>query len=512
MKPNETVQALITFEIEGHAIDYEITSNLYGEVQAVKNLFEELPITAQKLILGKDWEVIAPKIENYRRLFRYFVAAEMLELRKGDDLLPLLDKIVQARRQIGLPPRQISISNLTDSWYIRFAECVQNIRLFYNNGKNAKLGSLEYFFSGDSEKLRVAIESHGFSRTPGVGEMIRDWIPVLPDRLRFQAYKTLKIYPHFASRELLLAAYTNKSNSTGIENIIIGLSAYKDEDIYQLFLQHAKRIPLTYNEKNALLEALKHCPKKEVIDLAWSSLLDKDLGVKACNIIKARGVKDQEIVDYLLTVLEQDSWADHFQIVLTLFAYHLNKGVHESLPIWLLNYLTRFFKLKNHQITSYYDPILTSFSQICRYYNNEELAKKMSRWAQESSENVHTFVFLFSEIMLKKNVSYPLDEGMKSLVKAAIPKDINLLQQYAIILAGHFALSNRNKEFVDDLLTVLGSKNTQNSWLAAIKINEIMQELGFINKVRPFYENQIKNKFDLRLTAILQEGLKLADN
>ncbi|WP_020538795.1 hypothetical protein [Lewinella cohaerens] len=119
---NETVQALITFEIEGHAIDYEITSNIHGEVQQVKNLFGDIPVAAQKLILGKDWEVIAPKAEGYRRLFRYFVAAQMLELRKGDDLQPIIDKITQARQKNGLPPRQISLSQLTDIWYVTFAE------------------------------------------------------------------------------------------------------------------------------------------------------------------------------------------------------------------------------------------------------------------------------------------------------------------------------------------------------------------------------------------------------
>ncbi|MGH1437725.1 MAG: hypothetical protein ACRBG0_25030 [Lewinella sp.] len=508
---DETVQALITFEIEGHAIDYEITSNIHGEVQQVKNLFGDIPVAAQKLILGKDWEVIAPKAEGYRRLFRYFVAAQMLELRKGDDLQPIMDKITQARQKNGLPPRQILLSQLTDIWYVTFAECVQNIRQFYNNGKNAKLESLEYLFLGNPEKLRVAIEYHGSFRTPGVGEMILDWIPVLTDEQRFQAYKSLKIYPQAAAKKLLLAAYEDKNNNRGIENIIIGLSAYKHDDTHRLFLQHAKRTSLSYNEKKAILEALRYSDKEEVLALAWNNLLDKDLGAQACDLIKKRGVEDQEIVDYLITVLAQDNWVEHFQRVLSLFANHLNTSKHQPSPIWLLDYLIRFFELKKYKITSYYDPIVSSFSKICRYYNNQELAIKISRWAQDSSENVHTFVFLFSELMLKKEVLYPLDHDLKPIVKAAITTEVSLQQKYAIILAGRYALSDRSTEFIDDLLPVLASKNIDNSWLAAATINKIMQELGFVDKVRYSYEKRMNSQSNLRLNAILSEGLKLAD-
>ena len=136
----KVVSAIITIEIDSHPFDYEVTSNIHGEVQQVKSLFLELPEAAQRLMLVKDLEVIRPKIEAWRKLFRFYVAAQLVGMRKGEDLQPLIEELVKLRQSAGLSPRNHHLKDLTDPWNRAFWKESRLLLAAYNKDKKIVKG------------------------------------------------------------------------------------------------------------------------------------------------------------------------------------------------------------------------------------------------------------------------------------------------------------------------------------------------------------------------------------
>lgn len=513
-KAPSTVNAVVSLSIEGHSLDYEVTTNLCGEVREIKCLFLELPPSAQQLIMGENWETDVAKVKAYRTLLRYFIAAQILGIRQEKDIQPLIEKIAEARQAAQLPPQRVEASELTDPWFIALDLLIKEQRANPPTGiQISLLGAVQCLFMNHPIPLKKALLNLSSNPPPLVSEVIRAWIPALPSQLRFCAYQTLKQLTSPENRSLLLAAYRDKANAKGMAFIIAGLSLYRDQEVYELLVEHASRPNLPHAQKKSLLNTLQAHHKQDPRDYAWNFVFDPHLNERAVMLLKEKGVQNEVIINYILAPLYKDNWGFYFKKIMELLASHqLFRSPHIPPPEWFFDYLVKFFVVQQHQTRGYKDTLLVSYYYLCVNRYSDALAEKLSQWAKiTQSQDVQAFVFILFWRLLNQHEAHQPPTSIKAVAKAAIGTNRFALQKYAILLLRHFALQERSITVIQDLFPVLEYKHNELVETALVSINKLLEEVGFDERIVAPYQALLATQPNPKLEKLLLEGLAYAD-
>jgi hypothetical protein len=476
----KVVSAIITIEIDSHPFDYEVTSNIHGEVQQVKSLFLELPEAAQRLMLVKDLEVIRPKIEAWRKLFRFYVAAQLVGMRKGEDLQPLIEELVKLRQSAGLSPRNHHLKDLTDPWNRAFWKESRLLLAAYNKDKKDKrYGALMFLFQDEEEEILFKVIRHQSEHpTSAAEELLRAKIPILSDKNKAATYRALKSFPSEDTRSFLLKAYEKLEGheSKMFSSILYGLSAYQDEMVYQLMLDAWKSLGTKrWRSARFFFEIFTTYSKPEVTDIAWQGLTKSDATHLAYKLLKKEEIDDLAIFDHLWPVLNATKDQSNFERLFETLSQIYTNGNPYLLPTGneILD-LYQNFVLIQPNVSAY-----SSIAIILHCVYNNQFPKRLYEIFQEDSIPKKKFALMVSGYLLEYNAKALPVPAMIKRVKELVTENNSPFFHTSISLLKNLAIAENDKRIITHLLELLNHQDQQRFKYIIKAINEIMRKVGY---------------------------------
>ncbi|WP_367390282.1 hypothetical protein [Lewinella sp. LCG006] len=490
----KVVSAIITIEIDSHSFDYEVSSNIHGEVQQVKSLFLELPEAAQRLTMIKDLEIIKPKIEAWGKLFHFYVPAQLVGMRKGEDLQPLIEELVKLRQSAGLSPKSHHLKDLTHPWHRAFWKESSLLLAAYNKDKKDKrYGALMFLFQDKDEKILFKVIRHQSEHPTSVAEeLLRAKIPILSDENKAAAYRALKSFPSEDTRSFLLKAYEKLegNESKMFSSILYGLSAYKDEVIYQLTLDAWKSLGTKrWLSTNFFFAIFANFEQPEVIDIAWQGLTKSDASLQSYDLLKDRGISDLAIFEAIWPVLNSTRDKNNFECLFeTLSKIYIN-GNPYLLPSGdeILDLYQNFFLIEPN-LSKYY-----SISIILHCVYNNQFPKRLYEIFQEENITKKKFALMVSANLLQYNPKALPLPTMRKKVEELITENTSPHFYTAVSLLKGLAIAQNDKKVITQLLEVLNIENLHHFKHILKAINEIMREIGYEKAVTKPYLKLLKN-------------------
>jgi len=268
-KIKNSIKGILKLEIEEHTFEFDIECTIFGEVFYLKNLFLELPVDAQKMILGSNHEEVKRKLILKEKLLKYripFCYAGRLLYNDFEDkeLDELIDKIFESKKSLGLSKSHLELDFIRSKWIRNFYR--NSIAKLFGNNDNEFL-DLAIFFYEEYGKLENGLSNMSHTHFPLGCPILRDVLPYLAtENERAAGYQAFRFFLSKKNKSFLLSRYKKEESEKVRSAIIEGLNRYKSEDVYQFLIAQ-------YQNKTAslstLLEALSEFKTQETKTIAW---------------------------------------------------------------------------------------------------------------------------------------------------------------------------------------------------------------------------------------------------
>lgn len=513
----EILTEILRINFEGIDIDYEVKFDLTGKIIASRPLIFDLPINAQKLILGKKQEDLKDQITSFQSLLGLILP---LGIQNQSTFLAEELKIIYSNINAHLKKRGIGLSELFQyceenslEYYIHsshankeqypddFHKIWDNTKeLIINRNTNIKTDSLRF--------LGYYYPQFGFKIIPLIIPFIKQ-----PNTKRI-AYENLEYYITKESLTYLRDELRTCKDGQALSGIYKALSKHelKNYEAIQLDLINSYKsgVELSEDSKANIMEALKHYPNQISIEVGLDILKENkrhssgraarvllDLGYPAKNIAEimipkliASDPRESEAAFSILC--NSDKYNDYIpnskellRIYVKTLEVNQNLNIAYSMPSMMRN--------KYDSSTS---------AEIIKHLNTENpnvlegILILIICLMDESGINTRLF---YSEIAKKKYYE---------LIKHEKPKVV----ENSMIVLQRIGRKEHQQSYLNLFLNVIDFENNSLNNLYAMRaINHMLPALEFDRKIIPYFEEALKsNNYNYRVEAL--KGFRYCDD
>ncbi len=298
--PMYVIEQLFSKKIEGHDFDFRIKVSVLGEVLEIECLAFELPLNAQTLMYGGQFESLKYYIDAFQKLFFYQLPFMVNDSLKIEELNDVANAIKKKRMNLDL----VKISNhyIKSDWFQKFYYCCKTTgnKLLPTEAQSMNDLIVLLGDSRNNDKYSQSLQYLHFGWFGLVEPILRTLIPFLKiNHQKVVAYKALKKLKGEHNHNFLHKEFFLKGNEKNKGAIIEGLSVYNDDKTYWLLMSYynQNKNKLKEEELKSLLSAFLNFKTDKVETIAWEFLLDKNrtAGHHAFKMLKKLEFSEYEI-------------------------------------------------------------------------------------------------------------------------------------------------------------------------------------------------------------------------
>ncbi|MEL7021029.1 MAG: hypothetical protein AAGK47_05435, partial [Bacteroidota bacterium] len=299
----------IQVPVLSHKLDFSIHYTIWGELLQADTLVSQLPLSAQKMMYGKDFAVVSSHIEQLPQLLRYQLPLALVQNARLPYLQPAVVSARQAQQAQATSLRQIMRQYCRDRWLL----FLYNVERSSSERKLLDItNQLIILVQGNDKKIFRCVRQLQQLAPPLI------YIPVLHSILPFQKaelrrylYQQLGQIRLLQNRDFLLQQLPIESATHLRTKIINGLQHYPNKVVYQQFITHYYQTDWTrdkYKELAALLERLSYYAHDDIIPIAKAELLTPNSAISEWSrkILRKRGLTEAALAELLPDIFDEE--------------------------------------------------------------------------------------------------------------------------------------------------------------------------------------------------------------
>ena len=496
--------------IDGRTLDYLLTVDETGHVfEAVPTIFE-LPLTAQKLILGETDGQLERKIRAYTHLFKYLVPLALVrKLSTYQEVLtPLVEEIERRLQEKGMQWSQLPIGlhNVT------LAEQVLNV---FGRSQQAS-PQLKALWTTISAILENIVDWRTSKAVSNMGlahpTFAADFFPAIIPLRKFEAQKFTFEYLALTKVEsvkfYLLEELEIPSCIPYASGILKALEAYGsgDNEIYDAVIRFYERAEgMDEYGLAKLTEVLEHYPTLRSKEIGFEILrLNKRFSARyAAYFLLKLGVSQKEIVEAMMPFFKEAD-PDISEAAMAIFGNFISA---ESLPS-AAETLDVFIKAapKKRDLN-----IALSMCDIAAKNGMYLFIDELSNLLYHELHTVREGTLIFLNHAYKCNgidfEKFSTPKMAKRFWELTYDPNTDVVLS-AIRLLSKIGREQKRKNYIDKLLTVI-SRNDRNYRIkleAMEAINNILHQVPYQNQIETVYKMALEEESSLKVLAL--EGLR----
>ncbi len=343
------------YQLDGVNIDFKVTYTVFGEMMKVENDFIQLPIDAQKMMLGAEFEEKIAAINGYGALFKYKIPLVVFGYyRKG-----IWKTIFEETN---------AINNSELDWFAAAAPLyyvdnwvMELWRKFYNEPKSKDFDLLvDLFFKPDRRSdafTRLNQSKNSISLKTEF--LIPLFLTLSTWSEQANSIKAFGTYPSRENFKLLVAILKKETKKDFHGDVLRALSKHNSPKLKNVLMDYYYSMPkIADDELSAIFEGFSHFATKDVAQLLWKNLENPEkmnASITAITTLKKIGVAEKKIAKKLAVSLKAKK---HLPLTLSQFN---QLGEAEYLPSLeaLLALVKKEKQRHNNRInTSYLIPLI----------------------------------------------------------------------------------------------------------------------------------------------------------
>ena len=482
--------------IDGRTLDYLLTVDETGQVfEAVPTIFE-LPLLAQKLILGETDGQLERKIWGYAGLFKYLVPLVLAGKLPAyqEQLNPLVEEIKQRLQNRGLQWAELSLQS------VPFSLTREILEVF-------RKGTASSALKARWEKLVFIIENkdgrpHDEVRFLGLhhAKLAADFFPAITPffQLGFQDafYANLRHVQSESLKNYLLKELNEPFSNPYASSIIYTLEKYDPADlsIYEAVLNFYKRIETNFGEGSnswSVLSFLKHYPLPRTKEICYDILhLNQwQSSVDASEILLAMGVKQEEIVALLLPNFQSGN-PDLSHVAFAIFEKHI-AGEYLPSATEVLDIYVKELSAHEKSYSVNHMPAIAAKTGV------HFMSNRLYDLLEHENQHVRFGILAIINGYFDKSNDHFLDFLAPHMIDrywdlTADPGG-NVAWR-AIILVGKIGFMHKRADYIDYLLDIGLNTDDNNIKITVIEaINLILNRIPYPHQIEPFYLDVLEN-------------------
>lgn len=501
--------------IDGRTLDYLLTVDETGHVfEAVPTIFD-LPLAAQKLILGETDGQLERKIWAYTRLFKYLVPLTLArKLPTYQEVLnPLVEEIERRLQEKGMKLQDLPDAFISSTFGLQ-------VLSVYDPNKVASPHLVEVWTNITSiienlgrETGSNEIWSLGRYETNPASGFFPAIMPFLNSQMQRVAFERLEYKKKEPPKRYLLEELEVPSCQAYAEGILKALRACKSEgdDIYNAVIQFYDRSKkLNGGTLAYLIEILGNYPTLRTKEIGFEIFHLNEpyaAGYAAKSLLKI-GISEKEIVEALLPYFEKADYGASTNKALSVF-YHISA---ENLPDvhTILEVFIRMLSKGNNPNLAY------SMVGIAKKTGLFLLPNLLFELLSHESPGVRggTLVLInCSENGDKAPVAdYRTPEMIARFLELTYDSNGTIAKD-ALILLRNIGCTQKTPKYIDHCLKII-AQNPQDVSLrceAMRAINETLYHVPYQNQIEPIYLAALEeSNYNFRAAAL--NGLRYSPN
>ena len=495
--------------LEDQEFDYTMTVSVFGEVLAVDFLIFDLPKEAQRLMIGKNVDLILEKLKSEARLLKYKIPFLVSNHFIDSTFDQLIDDLRELKFSLGMYEYQVDLNLVNDFWIRDFYLLLSDEKRM-GLSKTAKgLNAIADLLSEDPEVFSKSCTQLRISNIGLCSPIVLLLFPRLKKKRNIlAAFGLLGAIRNEGSKEFLLKEL-EKRNRAFTSKIINSLSFYEEKAVHKKMLEYyIKHRGHTDKERISLMKCLKQLDFKLTENILWDLLLGANLEVSvfAFDILKEYDVSNILIKEKLEPLFYNFTKAEELEVVLTLYK-KMNDDTIMPKGEDFLDALVKSLLMEEHlKITDLVAWFLTK-------EHDELVNEKLFGLLDSTEKAVRRSALILIRILFfeyRGNVIHPLPDKVVAKLKKLLNDLSTGVQTEAVKIFNWSGSWSNDREMIPLLLPLIADSFMLKTQVLQT-INRFLFILPFDTSILPVYFNALEDpNAKVRIAAL--EGLKYADS
>jgi hypothetical protein len=470
MKPTniQTFRNKVILKIDEYELEVDIHYNALGELLEVKEYFSELPIEAQRLILGNKQVIVHNRIA----LLPYILPMIVLGYFEEHGYLEIINT---------LKGRQYKheLDKIQNEW-------VKN--LYKTHGRSKKIDQLVLprlaeILKSRPQELAQCIATLTLNKFQLAGPIIYRLANIVQEEKALQSiYRSLVNFPSEANKQLLLDHLADPRLSRFSGDILHGLSIYKSEEVYQLAIQYYHRNEkLSPKEKLSLLHIFINFPNDETALIARNNLLHTNYEVSksAFDLLMKHEADEAAIASMLDAVFYDPSKVNYWPGVLNKYSY-LNDNDLLPRADALINAL---LIISEKGIDSSF---ISTLSALLERKYTMRLPSQLINLLEGPSEKVKAgAIRLLYRLLIKYHVVFPPIKRFLGQLRLLLEEESELVRREAAIAVRMISDKLPKREWISHMTQILEKSEDQ------VVIKTLLETINLFITYRTYDESLV---------------------